>query len=184
MYFITICTHNRECLFGEIVGAHSHGAYSHGAYSHGAYNHGAYSHTPLPQSIMQLNAYGEIVRDEWLKTPSIRTYVILGEWVIMPNHIHVILIITHAGRGVWPYAPTNTVAGFRSPSHTVGAIVRGFKSAVTKQINIQRGTPGQPVWQRNYWEHIIRDEHSYVNIANYIHNNPATWQADKLYAVP
>lgn len=159
MYFITICTHNRECLFGEIVGA--------------------YGHTPLQQPVMQLNAYGEIVRNEWLKTPTIRPYVVLGEWIIMPNHIHVIIIIVARamGAGVSPYAPT-----FRSPSHTVGAIVRGFKSAVTKQINIQRDTPGLPVWQRNYWEHIIRDEQSYVNIANYIHNNPAMWQADKLYA--
>ncbi len=159
MYFITICTHNRECLFGKIIEAHGH--------------------TP-PQPTMQLNAYGEIVRNKWLKTPSIRPYVILGEWVIMPNHIHVIIIITRAGEAVLPYASM----GFRSPSHTVGAIVRGFKSAVTSQINILRGTPGLPIWQRNYWEHVIRNEQAYINIANYIHNNPAMWQGDKLYVAP
>jgi REP element-mobilizing transposase RayT len=58
--------------------------------------------------------------------------------------------------------------------------VGGFKSAATRRINEKRGTPGAPVWQRNYWEHIIRDEASYRKIAAYILNNPARWELDEL----
>jgi hypothetical protein len=71
---------------------------------------------------------------------------------------------------------------FRSPSKTIGAMVRGFKSAVTIKINQIRNTPHVPVWQRNYYEHIIRDEEDYLRILTYIHNNPFLWLEDKLYA--
>ena len=172
-YFITICTYHRVCLFGEIADGNMH-----------------------------LNEYGETVRDEWLRTPIVRPNVELAEWVVMPNHIHGIVVITSPGRGKLPstggqgelssatgrgelqlatgrgelqFAPT-------SPSQTVGAIVRGFKAAATKRINLQRDRPGVPVWQRNYWEHIIRNEAAYFRIATYIINNPAQWEADKLRA--
>lgn len=62
-----------------------------------------------------------------------------------------------------------------SPSQTVGAIVRGFKSCVTKQINILRNTPHNPVWQRNYHEHIINNERFFYNVVNYIRLNPERW---------
>jgi REP element-mobilizing transposase RayT len=68
----------------------------------------------------------------------------------------------------------------RSPSQTVGAIVRGYKSSVTKRLGLL-GFNGK-LWQRNYYEHIIRNEQSYQNISNYIINNPAKWQADKFYS--
>jgi REP element-mobilizing transposase RayT len=235
-YFVTICTYNRVCLFGEIANGKMH-----------------------------LNEYGETVCDEWLRSSIIRPNVELDEWVVMPNHIHGIVVITRRGtsqgrgvlptdgrgvlptdgrgvlptdgrgelptdgrgvlptdgrgelptdgrgelptdgrgelptegrgvlptdgrgvlptdgRGVLQYAPTGMLK-FQSPSQTIGAIVRGFKSAATKRINIQRDMPGVPVWQRNYWEHIIRNEQSYINIATYIINNPAKWESDKLYA--
>lgn len=157
-YFITLCTHNHLCLFGIIVDGEMH-----------------------------LNEYGEIVRNLWLETPAIRPNVELSEWVIMPNHFHAVLTITRRGvvrRGVLQYAPTtntNARKTLQSPSQTIGAIVRGFKSAVTKRINEIRATPGVPVWQRNYWEHVIRDEKSYHDIATYIINNPTKWEMDKLY---
>ena len=66
----------------------------------------------------------------------------------------------------------------RSPSKTVGSVVRGFKSAVTKQINIMRHTPGVKLWQRNYWEHIIRNENELYRIRKYIKNNPGKWTED------
>lgn len=147
-YFITICTHDRECLFGEIVNGE-----------------------------MRLNPFGEIVRDEWLKTPTIRPNIELAEWVIMPNHIHGIVIIT-VRRGELQFAPTGK---FQSPSQTIGAIVRGFKGAATKRINNIRMN-SVPVWQRNYWEHIIRNEESYHRIAEYIVNNPLNWQNDTLHS--
>ena len=140
---------------------------------------------------MRLNEYGEIVRDEWLKTPAMRPNVELGEWVVMPNHIHGIVVINHTmahvRRGVLRYAPTvdasttTDMPKLQSPSQTIGAIVRGFKSAAAKRINTQRGTPGLPVWQHNYWEHVIRNEQSYIEIATYIVDNPAKWEIDKLY---
>ena len=92
----------------------------------------------------------------------------------MPNHLHGIIRIIC--RGVWQYAPTNNK--FRSPSQTVGSIVRGFKSTVTKQINLLQNTPGFPVWQRNYFEHVIRNEKSLYQIRQYIINNLLQWQFD------
>ncbi len=75
------------------------------------------------------------------------------------------------------YAPTQSE--FRSPSQTIGAIVRGFKSAVTKRINKIRNMPGAPVWQRNYYEHIIRNERELNKTREYIINNPLQWELDK-----
>ncbi|HND78647.1 MAG TPA: hypothetical protein PLN79_15280, partial [bacterium] len=92
------------------------------------------------------------------------------------------------GRGVLQYAPTENTnpddmvnAPFKSPSKTIGAIIRGFKSATTKRINQLRNTPRLPVWQRNYYEHIIRNDASYHQITEYIRLNPARWEEDRLF---
>jgi len=68
---------------------------------------------------------------------------------------------------------------FRSPSHNLGAMIRGFKSAVTTRINALRGTPGAPVWQRNYYDHIIRSERAYAATEAYILENPLRWAGDE-----
>ena len=175
-YFITICAHNRTCLFGKIV-----------------------------DGKMELNEFGMIVKNEWLRTSIIRPNIDIDEFVIMPNHLHGILIIVDNNhcRGVWPYAPTmpyapttpyapaseteitpstnkpNQTSEFKSPSQTIGAIIRGFKSATTKQINVCRNSPGTPVWQRNYYEHIIRNDDELNRIRAYIKNNPVNWPQDK-----
>ena len=65
-------------------------------------------------------------------------------------------------------------------SRSIGSLVSGYKSSVTKRINIIRGMPGEKLWQRNYWEHIIRNEDEYLRIANYVKNNPLKWHSDKL----
>lgn len=133
---------------------------------------------------MSLNEYGQIAYDEWMKTPELRPNVKLDAFVVMPNHIHGIIIINDghgSGRGVLQYAPTQMNNTFQSPSQTIGAIVRGYKSSVTKKINILRNRPGCPIWQRNYYEHIIRDNKSYHRISQYIINNPEKWQDDKFY---
>lgn len=155
-YFITVCTHQRECLFGEIV-----------------------------DEKMRLNDFGEIVREEWLKTKGIRLNVDLDAFVVMPNHVHGIIMIrdqsvgatrrVDSRRGVSPYAPTE----FRSPSNSIGAIIRGFKDASAKRINNVRGMPGHLVWQRNYYEHIIRNEDDLDRIQEYIQINPSNWMADE-----
>lgn len=133
---------------------------------------------------MQLTPIGLIVDDEWKKTPLIRTNVELGPFIVMPNHLHGIIILNdngrgesqNNGRGELQFAPTGK---FVSPSNNIGAIVRGFKSASTKRINEMRGTPGIPVWQRNYYEHIIRGEKDFNAICQYIVNNPLKWQYDR-----
>ena len=224
-YFITICCKDRECLFGEIKNRE-----------------------------MILNANGNIAYNEWLKTTEIRSNVELDVFVIMPNHIHGIVIINnHAiddGRGVLHtpgllindrgnkpdilHAPgsvlgtsgsvlgtSDSIKGvcntplqktvgrdlgvcdtslqktvgrdlgvyntpLRSPSNTIGAIVRGYKSAVTKQINILglgNYKQSATVWQRNYHDHIIRNEQSYQHISNYIINNPAKWDVDTFHKI-
>ncbi|MDX1640557.1 MAG: transposase, partial [Balneolaceae bacterium] len=108
-------------------------------------------------------------------------------FVIMPNHMHAIFRIVaniqELGQPtVGAYGDTplrDHKSEFKSPSKTVGAIVRGYKSTVTKQINLVRQTPGQKVWQRNYYEHIIRNEKSLNRIRDYILNNPASWEEDQ-----
>lgn len=121
-----------------------------------------------------LNEYGQVAQTEWLKTPTLRPNVELDEWVIMPDHFHAIVSITERGRGVLQYATTTQPeqTQFRSPSQTIGAIVRGFKSATAKHINQIRQTPGIPVWQRNYHEWVIRNEQDLNRIRHYIRENP------------
>ena len=144
-YFVTLCTQNRECLFGEIVNGE-----------------------------MRLNEAGRVVADEWINTAEIRDEIELDEWVVMPNHFHGILVIT-VGRGDRRVAPTGP------QPRSIGAVMAGFKSAATKRINELRQTPGMKLWQRNYWEHIVRNEPELNRIREYIHNNPAQWVLDKLY---
>lgn len=155
-YFITICTQGRECLFGQIVDGE-----------------------------MRLNALGEIVRAEWEKSATIRAEIEICEYVIMPNHIHAIVMIHWSdGRGVRPDAPTSGSSPIGPKPKSIGALIAGFKSAATTCINQTRQTPGAPVWQRNYYERIIRDEASYENIAAYILNNPGQWETDQLFRIP
>lgn len=121
------------------------------------------------------NAYGLIVTEEWKQTANIRKNVKLDDFVVMPNHFHGIILIN--SRGVLQYAPTYTI--LRSPSQTVGAIIRGFKSAVTKRIKVILGTRDIFIWQRNYYEHVIRNEDELNRIRLYIRNNPMQWQFDR-----
>lgn len=175
LYFVTICTQNRECIFGEIK-----------------------------NDVMILNNFGEIIHDEWIKTENIRNDININQFIIMPNHIHAIIEITRRGvlntphvlhtpdglntsdkshdrkKGI--HGDTKRAYGntpLRSPSQTVGAIVRGVKSAGTKQINELRQTPDVKLWQRNHYDHIIRNEKSYLEISEYIANNPLKWNEDK-----
>lgn len=137
-YFITICTHDRNCLFGNII-----------------------------DDKMLLNEFGMLVHGEWIKSAQIRMEIKIDEFIVMPNHIHGIVIIDR--KGDRPVAPT------------IGSLIGGFKSTATKQINEIRKMPRVPVWQRNYYEHIIRNEKSLYNIREYIVNNPLNWKQDEMY---
>jgi len=122
---------------------------------------------------MLLNEYGQIAHQEWLKTAELRSNIAIDEFVIMPNHMHGIIQVTKKEEASQRLDHTS---GLHGPSKTIGAIIRGYKSAVTKQVT-QLGFGGQ-LWQRNYYDHIIRSEKSYIAIRNYIINNPENWKED------
>lgn len=128
---------------------------------------------------MRLNRYGEIVNSEWLKTINMRRNLMLDAYIIMPNHIHGIIFISDfdSRRGTLQRAPTFERFG-KPVSNSIPTIIRLFKSSVTKQINALRGTPEMPVWQRNYYEHVIRNEDDLSEIREYILNNPLKWDLD------
>ncbi len=163
-YVVTICAHDRACLFGEIVDAEMH-----------------------------LNALGQIVEACWRQIPHHFPQTVLDAFVVMPNHVHGIIMIvddpvgarhaspwtthispraTHASRPL-PARPAGPVRG------SLGAIVGAFKSAAAKRINLLRATPGAPVWQRNTYEHIIRDDRSLDRHRRYVLDNPARWAWDR-----
>ena len=202
-YFVTVCTHDRTCLFGDVV-----------------------------NGLMVLNDAGMIVADEWIHTQILRPYVQMDEFVGMPNHFHDIIVITRDmkpvhmdtsctqndddrnGRGIAcgaqstdrahppgcaqtpdrkPVADDNTAHPEGTAHHTptmpmkfgyavpcaLPTVIGSFKSAVTKRINENRDAAGEPVWQRNYYEHIIRSEKSLNHIRLYIADNPKQWAVDR-----
>ncbi len=131
---------------------------------------------------MNLNTYGEIVKQELLETPEIRREMILDEWIIMPNHVHVIVIINECDGnivGAHGRAPLQQKPRLYRKPKSISSFIAGFKSKVTKRINETRNTPGKRVWQRNYYEHIIRNEKSYEKIKQYIIENPLYWPQDE-----
>ena len=156
-YFVTIVVKDRHCLFGKIV-----------------------------DDEMRLNEFGRIVEEEWLKTPTVRSNVELDAFVIMPNHVHGIMIIGEsvgATRRVAPKKPmraTSQVAPTKTlVSGSLGAIIGQFKSKVAKRINTLWGTHGVPLWQRNYYDHIIRNDADLHRIRTYISNNALQWSMDE-----
>jgi putative transposase len=159
-YIVTICLfHCHECLFGDVVNGE-----------------------------MILNEYGKIVAEEWLKTPQIRPYIELDAYVVMPNHFHGILFIIKDdvprmsdGRGMMHHVPTtNHKREFSKPiANSLSTIVGAFKASVTRQINRLRDTPGGILWQKNYYETIIRTEHMLDTRRQYIVSNPVKWENDE-----
>jgi REP element-mobilizing transposase RayT len=158
-YFVTICTYHRQPLFGEIRDGN-----------------------------MQLNASGRIASAQWGLLPSRFCNLELGEWVIMPNHIHGILVITGSGEASPSKlsVPTNKLIKDASPLHphgtlpgSVGAIIQNFKSVTSRKINTHSSKYKNIIWQRNYYEHIIRDEHDLQAITAYILTNPQNWDKDE-----
>ena len=139
-YFITVCTHNNECLFGEIINDKA-----------------------------QLNQYGRIVVEEWLKTKQVREFVELDTYIVMPDHFHGIIVIKDTGTA--RRAPTTERFG-RPVEGSISTMVRSFKSAVTKHINILRCTPDKAVWQRGFYDHVIRHNEEINLVREYILNNP------------
>jgi len=155
-YFITICCFEKRCLFGDIL-----------------------------NNEMVLNTFGKIAFDEWFKTESLRPNIKMHEFIVMPNHIHGIINILHPVGASCARPHYELLAGERSsplrgPSQTIGAIVRGYKAAVTSAIN-KLNNKSNSIWQRNYHEHIIKNDESHIKIADYIVNNPCTWNNDSIH---
>ena len=149
-YFVTIVTWQREMFFGDVVDGE-----------------------------MVLNEMGAIVRDEWERTPQIRKEVESGAYVVMPNHFHGIVIINDSGDISTVGATGRSPLQPRGPKpKSLGAIMAGFKSSVTKRINTLHNSPGVPVWQRNYHDRIFRNEREMARIWDYIDSNPARWDDD------
>ncbi len=141
-YFLTIVTDKRKCLFGDIIDGE-----------------------------IKLSRFGEIARAEWFKTAALRSNVKLStdEFMVMPNHIHgIVRIETDAepcSASVGARRRRAPTEGFGKPvSGSIPTIVRAYKSAVTYAINQCRGTQGMHIWQRNYYEHAIRDQADYARI--------------------
>jgi putative transposase len=150
---------------------------------------------------MVLNSLGYLLQACWQRLPHHFSELELDAFVVMPNHIHGIIGLGGAiGRGEAFGKPSlqlpemfmlnasplrqpddGSVVPNGTQSGSMAAIVQNFKSVSTRRINQIRRTPGTPVWQRNYYEHIIRDEAALQTIRQYIHNNPATWVEDQLH---
>lgn len=146
-YFVTICTFQRESILGEVI-----------------------------DDRVQLSEMGSIVQWGWKSLPE-HYNVQLDGWIVMPNHVHGIIIL--------PDLKTEKVrAGLRpAPTkiHGLPEIVRSLKSFSSRKINELRDSPGVPVWQRNYYEHVIRNERSLNEIRWYIKHNPSRWMEDYYY---
>jgi putative transposase len=123
---------------------------------------------------MQLNIYGKIAETSWQWLSQAYDYVESDEWEIMPNHLHGIIIISANCRGGSRPAPTG-----ESKIKPLGRLIGAFKTISTKQINFTRKTIGAPFWQRNFYEHVIRDDHSLNRIREYIVTNPLQWDLDR-----
>ena len=158
-YFVTICTQQKFCYFGDIVKAQ-----------------------------MQLSQVGKIAQKHWQEIPEHFSYVYLDQYVVMPNHIHGIIVIDNAHksrRDVACYVSTSdrdinhTMAELSPKSGSLSAIIRSYKSSVTRWCR-QNGDE-EFRWQTRFYEHIIRNERALNNIRQYIINNPAKWSEDINY---
>lgn len=152
LYFVTLCCQDRVCLFGEIRNGQQF-----------------------------LYDAGKIANRYWLEIPAHFPNAVLHEYIVMPNHVHGIIELVNEGvenqNRVENFQPQNEFQ--KIIPHSIGSIVRGFKIGVTKWF--RQNTDVHTVWQRNYWEHIIRDNQAYQRISDYIINNPAKWADDKFY---
>jgi putative transposase len=125
---------------------------------------------------MRLNDFGKIVSDQWVKTADINNNIELDEWVVMPNHFHGIVIFTHTVGAIHESPLQMTIKQRRNMA--LPKLIGRFKMLTAKNINQLCRTPGSPIWQRNYYEHIVRDEIGLNRIRQYINENPARWDED------
>ena len=159
-YFVTICTWKRHSLFGEVV-----------------------------DDTMILNRSGQVARDQWIRLSIRFPQADFSKYIIMPNHVHGIIWITSEMMGT---GDKLTDISKKSLTHrtnhknqialrSLGTLVRAYKSSVTWRLHTLDQSTRMPIWQRNYYEHIIRDEQDLQNISDYIQTNPCKWEQDQLF---
>ena len=156
--YVMIVAWHRECLFGEVLSGE-----------------------------MTLSKFGLVAKQQWEKLTKRFPNIKLGAFIIMPNHMHGIILII-SGRGTAgnrddldgePSRRAPTREGFQKPvKGSVPSMIRSYKSAVAYRINLMRQAQGLPVWQRNYYEHVIRDQQDLQNKTDYIEANPMLWDED------
>jgi REP element-mobilizing transposase RayT len=157
-YFVTIVTWHREMLFGEVV-----------------------------KNEMVFSKFGLIAKQQWEKLPKRFPNIELGAYMIMPNHMHGIIVITNDRGTAGNLENIDGEASRRAPTYehfqkpvkgSIPTIIRSYKSAVSYRINLMRRSDGVPVWQRNYYEHVIRNDRDLHNKTDYIEANPPLWDED------
>jgi putative transposase len=152
-YFVTICTHDRECILGE-----------------------------LRKGEMFLNEQGQYAANNWKDVSNYYHHVRMDEFTVMPNHLHGIIVLCDGNVGAIHELPLRNEMAIEDRKDRrqmlLPKIIGRFKMNVSKHINTIRNTPGHPVWQRNYYEHIIRDENELHAIRQYIVENPLKWDMD------
>ena len=148
-YFVTVCTVDREPVFGAVVDGH-----------------------------VRLNALGELVAEAWRWLPMQYPYASLDEWCVMPDHLHGLLVLGGSrfevgGSRAAPAGDvvTTNVDAPLTRRKPVGELIGAFKTVSTKNINALRGTPGALVWQRDFWDRVVRNEDDLLRIRAYIRDN-------------
>jgi putative transposase len=157
-YFLTICTYRRQCLLGDIV-----------------------------EDTMRLNPIGKVAADRWTAIPEHFPSCELDEYVLMPNHIHGILLIVDDARrdgedeikGAACCAPTAGAVERAVRPGSLAVVIRSFKAAATRSINTLEDWHGGPLWQRNYYEHVIRGDRELHEIRRYIAENSLKWALNR-----
>lgn len=204
-YFITICTHNRQHFFGKIVQTLRCNVSARGDSNE---SNDSFETLRCNVSSMQLNEIGQLAEKFWMEIPNHFPFVELGNFVVMPNHTHGILIINKMDGD--DFAPVQTLhrnvsnrdsnesfdssetlqcnvssgkneqmAKISPKPGTISTIVRSYKSVVSKYA---RKINSDFAWQTRFHDHIIRDEQSFERIQTYIENNPMNWNKDKFRA--
>ena len=151
VYFVTLCTRLQTALFGEIVDGE-----------------------------MRLSELGKIVEEEWQHIATVRLNVKLDQYVVMPNHLHGLVFIEDIEhKEISPFQDRERSSTLQAGS--LGAIVGQFKVAVTRRGKSRQLHLDQGIWQRNYYDRIVRDEQSLNQLRRYIFENPVRWHEDSLY---
>ena len=158
-YFITICSQNRGFVFGNVI-----------------------------NDAVELTALGQIVLDAWLRLQERFPSIVLDTFMIMPNHLHALILMRESAGAGFPRPLTHAQGASRPLQEgaetaplqrsTLGQVIAYFKYQTTKSVNSTNGTPGLRLWQRNYYEHVIRNEDELRTAREYILTNPLRWAID------